>query len=424
MAKSTVRIAETEEEATTRQAAEEMADLNHATGDKLFTVIEEIRGSAAASGTKCLVTRIASDGKSGGYCGTIAVADFTLDKVKSLYGPGKYTVQIKGPKGFLPGGTGIEIADTGESTPSPTPKTGGDFMTYLEFMQKQEESRREKSNRLLELGIPALGTIIAAILNRPQGTDVAALVSALKPAPGPSLADLTTAMVNMRTLNAPSAGSDPLDMILKVFEAAHDMAGGGGGKGEKSGWIDLARDALKGLPAVAGPFVQALRGRSGAPQPASITANTAPPLAAPSVTALETSAEPSAELAPPSSVGDAAGRSGDNMLALMKPFAQQKLKLISQWANEKKNPQLYAELFLTEHVPSNLSDYLPPEKALEYLNHAQWFEKTIEWEPALANHRAWCDTFRLELIEMIQIALQPQPGDGAVAADDIGVTDS
>lgn len=410
MAKSTVKLAETDDQTATREAAEEMVELNQATGDKLFTVIEEIRGSAAASGTKCLVTRIASDGRSGGYCGTIAVSDFTLEKVKSLYGPGKYTVQIKGPKGFLPGGTGIEIADTGESTPTATVKPGGEFITYIEMMQRESVERRNKMNDLMLAAIPTLGTLLTALIARPQGMDFTALIAALKPAPGPTLADLSTAMVNMRALTAPEkSGGDPVDTILKVFEAAHDLSGSGSKGG--NGWIDLARDAMKGLPALAAPIAQAIRARSGAAPGSPPNANIAPLPANPPVPALGTSAAASAELVAPAFAGAAAPPSETDMLALMKPFMLQKLKLISEWAHAGKQPQLYAELFLTEHLPSNFADYLPPAKALEYLNHAQWFEKTCEWESSLADRRAWCDAFRLELIAFIHRSLNPDDDD-------------
>ena len=404
MAKARIQLAETADETDTREAAENLAKLNQATGGDLFTVIEELSGSAGASATVCLVTRIASEGRSGGYCGKIPVSDFTLDKVKSLFGPGKYQVQIKGPKGFVPGGGAVEIADTGESMHKPaTPQ--GEFQSYLEFVRHQDEQRRDKTTRLLELGIPVLGTVIAGLLNRPSGPDIGALITALKPAPGPTLADLSTAMVNLKTLNAPaSGGGDAIDTVLKVFEAARDLSDGGGGSKGGSNWIDLVRDTIKELPAIGGAAMAALRARGVAAQPTGNIAAIAPPPGAPPVLAAAPSAAPSA-IAAPGFAGNAAELTGDNMLALMKPYMLQKLKLISGWASENKNPQLYAELFLTEHIPSNFADYLPPEKALEYLNHEQWFEKTTEWEPALAPHRAWCDKFRQELIVFITMSL-------------------
>lgn len=422
MAKSQIKLAESEDETATREAAEEMVALNQATGGDLFTAIEEIRGSAAASQTVVLVTRVATDGRSGGYCGKIAINDFTLEKIKALYGAGKYTTQIKGPKGFVPGGSGIEIADTIDTMPKPA-SPGGDFMSYLEFQRIEQAERRAKTNELLAIAIPTLGTVLAAFVNRSQGPDISSLIAALKPNPAPTLQELSAAMVNLQTLSAPKSSSDPIDTVLKVFEAARDMSEGGGAKVGSSNWIDILRDLIKEVPSIAGPVLQGLQRqaalRAGAQANIAPTANIAPPPAIPvAANASATSGAPIAEHAELSFAGVAAGSSESDMWIMMKPFMLQKLKVISGWAQAKKNPELYAEVFLAEHVPENFADYLPPDKALEYLRHTNWFAKTSEWEPSLATYREWCDEFRLELIALISMGLDQNANGPRIDAGD------
>jgi hypothetical protein len=412
MAKARVIDDDTADE---NREAEELASLNQATGGNLFSVIEELRGSAAAAGTVCLVTRVATEKKPGGYCGKIALQEFTLDTVKSRFGPGRYLVQIKGPKGFLPGGSPVEIAETPGDEDDEPRSSGGDLATYLQFVKSQEIERAARHNRLLELAIPSLGTILAAFLQRPSGTDVAGLVAALKPAPGPSLADLTTAMVNMKTLNAAAPVSDPIDQLVRVLEVAKDFGGADKSGGGNTNWLDIAKELISQAGPAVGPVLQAVmaRGRPGAPPSTRPTVNIVPPPAIPSVAVNPPPAQ-TAEPAAPVSAGSAGEKSGENevdMLSLMKPFIIQKLKMVSQWAAEKKDPALYAEIFLKEHVPSNVQDYLPAPKALEYLNNARWFEEVCKLQPALAPFKSWCDQFRSEIIYWVSESISPGSGD-------------
>ena len=407
MAKST-RI-ETPEEAEVREAAEDLAQLNAEEGGEIYRAIDEMRGSA---GTTVVIVKL-SPPEEKGHCDSIPVAEFTMDELKKRYGAGSYKIRIRGPKGWVPGGGTVFISSAGIKKPNGTSGASGEAASFFEFLQKQESERREKTSRLLELGIPALGTIIAAIVNRPQGTDVAALITALKPAPGPTLADLSQTMINFKALAAPEKpAGDPVETVLKVFEAARELGDGGGSKGSGSNWVDIVRDLIKEVPQVAGPVLRGLQQRAairaGAQQTAP-TVITAPQPVAPSAPAVAISASPSAEPAAQVSAGSAAPPRGNgaDMLMFFKPMLQEKLKIIAGWAQQGKDAQMYAELFLREHVPSSVQDYLPPAKALEYLNHEKWFETVCEWEPSLTNVREWCTTFRDELIYWISESMKP-----------------
>jgi len=411
MAKTRIEI-QSQAEIDALRGAEEMAALNSEEGGELFRAIEEAK--SVEGGATAMITRTLPIEKRG-FMEKIPVAEFDMTLLRQRYGPGTYRIRFLGPRGLIPGGGTISVAPM-EGPAATRATTNGavtDFQTYLEFMQRQDEARREKNNRLLELGIPALGSIIAGLLNRPQGTDVATLITALKPAPGPSLADLSTAMMNLKQLTAPPASDkDPVDTVLKVFEAARELAEdkGGSAKGG-SNWVDVIRDLIKEAPTVAVPLLQRLaQQRNGAGAAAATTniAITAPPPITPAAVVPKISAAPIAAPAAPVSAGNAVPKS-DNMLAFFRPMIQEKLKLISSWALADKEPRIYSELFLTEHIPRNLADYLPPEKALEYLQHEKWFAVVCEWEPSLAPFEKWCDRFRRELILWLSAPAEDEP---------------
>ena len=242
-----------EEEAEDVQEAQDFAALNQASGGDLFAAVDELRTTGAGD-VVFIVNRLLPV-ESKGYCGKIPIAKFDLEMMKSLYGPGRYMVQIKGPKGFLPGGGPVEIAPTPE-----VKAPGTDLSGYLERMDRRESERRARFDDWVKLAMASAAPIIAAWVSRPaSGTDVAALAAALKPAPGPSLADLSTAMVNMKTLSAPPENAGTVDTVLKVFEAAQSMMGDreDSGKPGASSWVDVIRDLIKSAPEAIKPMLEA-----------------------------------------------------------------------------------------------------------------------------------------------------------------------
>ena len=174
---------------------ERMADLNESEGGELFRAIEEARST---QGAEVILTRTMPADKAG-FCDKIPVAEFDLNLLKTKYGPGTYRVRFNGPTGFLPGGSTVKVAPVAEKPASSAGAT--DLQTLLEIMNAKDAERRARTDDWIKLAIPVVGTIATALITRQSapGTDIAALVAALKPAPGPSLADLSQVMVNMKT---------------------------------------------------------------------------------------------------------------------------------------------------------------------------------------------------------------------------------
>lgn len=390
-------IDESDEDTDRQRQAEELAELNDAEGGELFSSIEELRD---AQGVMIQITRIAPVGKTG-YMGQMSPIQFSRETMRRLYGAGMYKVRVKGPKGYLPGGGAVEIGELVESEP----KNGGsDFLTMMEFMDKRERDRKaessEKTSRILELAIPTLGTVLAALLSRNSSPDIAALVTAMRPAPGPSLADLSTAMVNMRSLtqdNTPRL--DPMDQILKVMDAVKDLGDKGGGSKGETNWLDIAKELIGQVGPAVAPILQGLQARQAlteAQKPKIVSVAPVPVVA--SAPAIVPPGVVSAESPAATSVVNA---SEPDMLVAFLPVIKSYLSEILVWAKDDKNPQTYAEV-LIDKLPSNIANFIPQEKALEYLNHEKWFEYVCEQNEGFKNLRPWCDEFRLELIELLK----------------------
>ena len=383
--------------------AEEMADLNAAEDGDLFKAIDDIRGT---SGAKVRIVKIQPND---GHCEDMDVAEWSLETLRGRWGPGTYKLRIVGPKGFLPGGGTIKIAPTLNKSSGTS-----DITSFLQMMEQRDAERRKEADarwsRIIELSIPAGTTLLAAILGRSQGPDIATLITALKPAPGPTIGDLTGALANIKQLSGGDDKETSLDQILKVMDAVKDFSDSGdsGGKGA-SNWIDLVRDLIKVAPDALKPVLEARMAamqNAGAPTVRASVQPVIKPVAAPATSATASVApvvQPSAGVAEASSQAN----TGDNnmMLAIFIPIIKEKLHTIANWATSDRDPVMYAQV-LCDEVGETLAKYLPQAQALEYLNHPDWFKFVCEWESSLSSYKQWCEDFRNELIEIVSIGLE------------------
>lgn len=383
-------VEEGEEDAEDKRQAEELVALNAAEGGDLFNAIDELRGAA---NVVCIVTRTAPQGKTG-YAGQMSVSEFSREKIRSVYGAGRYRVQIKGPKGFLPGGGSIEIAETAEK-----PSGGGtDIAAILEAMNKSQADNRERNNRLLELAIPGALGIIAAMVGKNQGTDIAALVAALKPAPGPTLNDLAQTLSSMKALTADTSPRDPLETIFNIMEKVKGLSGSGE-QGE-SNWTDVVRDLVK----EAIPAVKPMLDNIAANQQKQIQQQQQqPPFTIQPLPAIHTAPvvhQPETIVKSNETETIEKPKEGEDMFAMFAPTIKEHLAKIVKWATDDRNPQAYAEVFLDE-LPQIVANYIKPDEAIGYLNRSDWWEKVREYYPALNPHYEWCSEFRDELLSLI-----------------------
>jgi hypothetical protein len=407
----TVRLEEIDGEAPSKAEteAEELQEADDMEGGDLFAALDEMRGTAGV--TFIVVRTFPSTPDQAGYVGSLTPAEFSLERMTELYGPGKYRVRVKGPKGWLPGGGTVAIARGVAPSATATPSGMNEVTAFLKMMQERDAARATESaarrDKWIELAIPGALTLLAAVLGKNNAPDLTGLIAAMKPAPGPSITDLVTSLSSLKTLtDSPKENGTQIESFLNILEKVKDLSGGEG-KGE-SNWIDLAREVIReGLP-MARPLLEGIQARqqSAAMSVSSPLTMTVRPIA--TAAAMPGSPLPSstASTVPPSLTPlDASANStlsGENdMLALFLPMIKEQLAKILSWAQAERDVELYAEVLLAE-LPPTIHKYVTPEKALEYLKFPQWFEVVTGQEARLIPHRVWCDEMRLELIDIIE----------------------
>lgn len=399
----TVTVLNSETDPAVLRSAQEMSELNEEEGGELYRAIDEARST---QGAEVILTRTMPADKAG-FCDKIPVGEFELSQVKAKYGPGTYRVRFNGPKGFLPGGGTIKIAPAPESA---VKNGGSDIATFLEIMEQRDRQKTEKMSRLTELGIPALTTIVAALISRNTSPDMTGLIAALK---GPSVTELIAAMQSLNGGNTNKV--DPIDQLIRVADVVQKFNPGGNAESKEGGsnWVDVLRDLVKEVVPAGREILSNLseqqKIRANQPplhiQP---LPHLPPRVAAPNpnasrevpivgVQTTDTSPQPSAE----SAISQERAMPGDNdMIELFLPMILQQLVKVTRWAINDFNPAAYAEVFMNE-LPQIVANYVNPHQALEYLNRADWFEKVTEFHAMLKPYREWCDEFREELITLV-----------------------
>jgi hypothetical protein len=392
------RIVEGDMEEEIREKAEELAQLNEDEGGEIFRAIEEMRG---AQGTQVVIIKLSPQDEAG-VCDSIPVAEFSIDELKRRYGTGSYKIRVRGPKGWIPGGGNVRISTAGAKPASASAAPANDMTAMFELMDRRASEARGRMNDWIKLIITTMAPIVAAWIARPSQDNVASLVTALKPAPGPTLAELSQMMVNMQTLGNPKDSGSTVDTVLRVFEAAQGMMDGKptGEKGEGSSWVDIVRDLIKAAPEALKPMLAA---RMAAMQPG---ARSTVSQVQPQISTVPTAATGDTPSGPAStqhtaSVSPAASTSspsdGMNLLSLMMPAIKLNLGKCVGWAEKDRDPETYAGV-LVDELPDNFAQFVPYDQCMTYLNHPEWFEKICEIEPRLANFRPWCDETRLAII--------------------------
>lgn len=385
---------------------EELVELNITEGGDLFRVTDELK---ATQGVRLMFVRTYPAGPdSAGYVGEMTPGEFTTDRVRELYGPGKYKVTIMGPKGILPGGGSIAIAK-GVERPKDTTGIGSlaELMRTLEDRQAaqraQDATRRDE---LLKLAIPGMFTLLASLVGGRQSTDIPALVAALKPAPGPSITDLTTALANIQQLHGGEKSQlSGIDGLLKMAELLEKYRGEGGGAG--STWVDVLRDVVKeAVPAVRPMLEQAAAAAAARAQPQLPAPAVAPapvpirvPMPAPAAASPPLPPKPTP--APPAPAAEPTLTEGADMWEMAKPIIRDQVNKLIGWAAAKGRVDLYAELFITE-LPQIVAKYVTPTQALAWLQHPDWWQVVKAHYPELEPHYAWLDQFRSELILLVE----------------------
>jgi hypothetical protein len=377
-------------ESSEREADEDEVEALDALEDgQLSRAIEEIR---QVEGAKAEVYRVSPPDRQG-HCRVYPVSMFSLERVGSDYGPGKYRVRFKGPGDkYIKGGGTFDIAESLQSANTAgggaTPNAIQDFIALM-----KERDARELADREKKTGQWIEWAKIIAPLALPKILDMIGGGAGK----GTSLPDMIRAVKDLRELQAPQQDlKSQFGEVVSILQGAKELVGDDGGKqATGSTWVDLIRD-LAGSPA-AGALVQALSGAMPRPSlplpsPTAATARlphaTAPPR--PVVTAESapsTAPGSSPTQPPPADVG---------LLAQLQ-WLQGTLSQLLVQAQKQANPRLYAEVVL-----DNLPPEVPEAALFERLSKEDWLAQLAQIDGAVLQHAEWFGKFRDYLVRALR----------------------
>jgi len=377
-----------------QQRADELAELkrlNEQEEGELFRVTDEI---AAMESVRLQIVRVLPSDKKG-FVGEMLPQEFTMERIRRLYGAGRYRIRILGPRGYLPGGGTVEIAEVAQEGPT-------DLKSILdELDQRNREAQSQKSGRMLEY-ITALAPLFAPLIGKMVGggTDVAALVAALKPPPAPTMPELMTALASLKSL-APEQTVDPIDRALKIMDAIGEKGGGGG----ETNWTDVFKELVKAVGPNIGGVLEGAMSRAAATTavPRLPSGSPTPPLnALPNVVG---------------TAGTSNGNGGEsNMLLSLLPWLRGQLEMLLVKAARGNDPVLYAEVLL-----DSLPDGLNPETLYGFIQRTDWFKYVVQLDSRAATYEPWFARLRAA---MLQAFSDPDPsGAGASPVSDISASE-
>lgn len=357
---------------------------------ELTRVIDEIRSSGAV---RLIVMRTLPDipGKKG-YVGEMTPGEFTYESLRKRFGPGRYRIRCMGPRGLVPGGGTVDVAEmpVGELEREQQ-HSAPQVETYFERMRAEAAAERERSraerNDLLKILLPAAAPIIAALIGR-QGPDLAGLITALKPAPAPTMPEMMEGLAKLKAL-APEQTTDPLDRALKLLDVIADKAPSGG----ESGWIDLAREAIKAVAPSIAPMIEAKLSQSGAMPALNAPVSSTVPVAA-QITARGVS----------SNLEDAP------VLGLMHliPWLQEQMTMALQKAERASDPE-----FIAERILDDLPERVDLAQLLGFIERPDWFQQLSRLDARVHQHVTWFEIMRVALIRGLREELNMPPANTA-----------
>lgn len=291
-------------------------------------------------------------GKRAGHCGTLSTSELTLDRIASEWGIGKYKIRGTRSNGQFAGQSTVTIAEEPKKPDAAAAQPAHNPMTeFLTLMEAQSAKRSAEMKEWAMILVPLATAVLPAILGRQN-----------QPA-GPTLADLTTTMMNMRSLSAPESGTSKFKELKEMLELTREM------KPEDntgSTWVDLIRDGVKELAPIVPAMMHAAQNRNAPPAAATPAAQSGAAAARPQVT----QGEP-------------------DMLAWLK----QQLQGLVHQASLNKDPSLYAEVVL-----DNLPEGADPKQLRDFLGGKTWWETLLAFHPPVAPYRKWFVDCRKELL--------------------------
>lgn len=348
-------------------------------------VLAALREMDSFDTTRWAVHRVgAIDQNQNGWLGDLEPEMLTVQNIANTWGPGTYRVAGKYSNGQYAAQRTIRIAgDATRATSSPAQAPMQHTNSFDEWERRQEardERRRKERNELLAILVPALAplgaALVGAMTNR-GGTDIAALITALKPP------DPMTLIAALKQLQPDVQANQPtaLDQALKLIDKFRDMAPAEGG----TNWMDIGKEAIRTLGPVVGPALESaiVRAQNNSVNATSLArSNTSVPIVnAPVALHAENLSEN------PQMFG---------MLALL-PWLKTQLNMALRKASGGGDPGLVAEWILSE-----LPEGIEPESLIEFIQRPDWWQQIQKFDPRVTPYGPWFTQMRQALIEQVQ----------------------
>jgi hypothetical protein len=350
--------------------------------DEIFRMTDELRSTA---GIVCQILRKLPPHLAG-YCGEITPGEFSLERVRKTYGPGKYAVRLKGPLGYVKGGGTLDIAPLPEGTPAPA-ESRDSAAAIIEALDKRSEARGSELKSWAQILAPVLAPAVLAWF-KPRENQVSELVQGLA-----ALKGLTPDPPK------PEGLESQLDRILGVMDKLREAKGEPPSTGAT--WVDIVRDGIAG----ARPLLEGLAGRLVTPGAGLPPMPPRPMIAAPiapfgptSTASPASSAAPvSAPAGPPQGNGDVTPQTAPAQpVVSFLPWLRQNLDALIYQAGRNKDPGLYASVML-----DNLPPGTDPALLKGFIERPDWWEQLKTFAPGVTPYPAWFAEFRDAVIEIM-----------------------
>lgn len=354
-----------------------------------------------------------------GFIEKLRTEQLDEQRFKTKYGPGEYRVVGRTTDGHYVKGSHRVLKISGIMAEQHGAQTTLDPIGFLREMRAAEEQRaqqrREEFKNQAAIWAPALATLGAALIQRRPAIDVAALITALRPAQS-SLSEMTTALLNLKNMQGDQ--SSGLDTVLKVIDKLQDLPTGGAGD---TSWVSLVRDVLKEAAPVARDLLtqhtQTPRPplTSGPPFMMTNPQLSRPPTSGNGASApTNTASAPSVSLpsapsaAPPAGTTQPMTNEGQTVFQTIEPWLRRRAEDMHEWATINMEVELAAETLLAT-VPKMFRAFLSPAELVTLLQSPDWWEHVKAFHPPLTPYQAWVDDVRGELLALLQEEISGVP---------------
>lgn len=312
-----------------------------------------------------------------GWVGVFSTSELSLERIAQEFGIGRYRVKGSRPNGTIAGQRTVSIAAVpknliAQPLPTAPEKTGG-VQDYIQLMEAKDKERSTSMREWAAILAPIFAPIAANMFGQK----------------GPTLAELTQTLMNMKTLNGGSESSlTKIEELAKLVEVVQGI-GGEGGKG--STWADIARDAIKTVG-------------DAVPLIASRIPGMAPPPALPAPAAVPPNASPQTRQA----TGQAPAKVPPMMQLL--GWLKEQMTALAHQASLNKDPIFYADVVL-DNLPE-----VDPTMLRNMLGQADWWATLCQFSPNVQPYPQWFAECREALLkgldEMIGSTAPPPPNGG------------